>query len=323
MTESTNNAPKGDAAPAEKPRCGLVMPISAIDGCPAEHWSEVKLILSEAIESAGFVANLVSLADDVGIIHNRIIENLYENPIVVCDVSGKNPNVMFELGLRLAFDKPTIIVKDDKTDYSFDTSPIEHISYPRDLRHGRIVAFKSVLADKVRGTHDKATRDPENYTTFLKHFGKFTVAKLETKEVSKDDFIIRQLAGLADSMERLHAYVDHTERRRREIDDSNQMQGDSLEQLARKVRVVVKEVASLHSGQVKDQEEWANLVLERISGLPSMFSRVNSNTLVSIVHKVIKQEIRDAYPVNVVSPGKVYPPSGSGMIYPPSGTDNH
>lgn len=75
---------------------------------------------------------------------------MYENPIVVCDVSGKNPNVMFELGIRLAFDKPTIIIKDDKTSYSFDTSPIEHLEYPRDLRYNRIEDFKSKLTDKIK-----------------------------------------------------------------------------------------------------------------------------------------------------------------------------
>ena len=113
--------------------CGIVMPISEIDGCAESHWGDVLDILTESTEEADFSANLVSNADDVGIIHKRIIQNLYDNPIVVCDVSGKNPNVMFELGLRLAFDKPTIIVKDDKTTYSFDTSAIEHIEYPRDL----------------------------------------------------------------------------------------------------------------------------------------------------------------------------------------------
>jgi len=104
--------------------CGLVMPISAIDGCNEQHWQDVKEIISSAVENAGFQANLVSYADDVGIIQKRIIQNLYQNPVVVCDVSGKNPNVMFELGLRLAFDKPTIIIKDDITTYSFDTSPM-------------------------------------------------------------------------------------------------------------------------------------------------------------------------------------------------------
>jgi hypothetical protein len=41
---------------------------------------------------------------------------LGSKPDYLCDVSGKNANVMFELGLRLAFDNPTIIIKDDKTE---------------------------------------------------------------------------------------------------------------------------------------------------------------------------------------------------------------
>jgi hypothetical protein len=181
--------------------CGLVMPISSIDGCNEQHWSEVKEILTEAVEGAGFKANLVSYADDVGIIQKRIIQNLYENPIVVCDVSGKNPNVMFQLGMRLAFDKPTIIIKDDKTSYSFDTSPIEHIEYPRDLRFSKIVEFKDALKEKVRATYKKSNEDP-NYTAFLKHFGTFTVAKLDTKEVSKEDFIIEEIRELKKTIHR-------------------------------------------------------------------------------------------------------------------------
>ena len=182
--------------------CGVVMPISAIDGCAESHWADVLDILTEAIEVAGFEANLVSNADDSGIIHKRIIQNLYDNPIVVCDVSGKNPNVMFELGLRLAFDKPTVIVKDEKTSYAFDTSAIEHIEYPRDLRFSRIVEFKQKLAEKITATHQKATSDP-TYTTFLKHFGEFKVAKLDKKEVSGQEYILDELRGLRIAMRRL------------------------------------------------------------------------------------------------------------------------
>lgn len=182
--------------------CGIVMPISEIDGCSESHWSDVLEIINEAIEDAGFSANLVSNADEVGIIHKRIIQNLYDNPIVVCDVSGKNPNVMFELGMRLAFDKPTIIIKDDKTTYSFDTSAIEHIEYPRDLRFSKIVEFKERLASKIKATHDRAATDG-NYTTFLKHFGEFTVAKLQKKEVSGQEFILEELKSMRTAMQRL------------------------------------------------------------------------------------------------------------------------
>lgn len=185
-----------------KPVCGVVMPISTIDGCSESHWADVLEIVTEAIEEAGFDANLVSNADDVGIIHKRIIQNLYDNPIVVCDVSGKNPNVMFELGIRLAFDKPTVIIKDEKTTYSFDTSAIEHIEYPRDLRFSRIVDFKVKLKEKIVATHKRATTDP-NFTTFLKHFGEFTVAKLDKKEVSGQEFIMEELRSIRSAVRRM------------------------------------------------------------------------------------------------------------------------
>lgn len=186
----------------EKKICGIVMPISALEGCSEGHWSDVLEIITEAVEEAGFEGNLVSNADDVGIIQKRIIQNLYENPIVVCDVSGKNPNVMFELGMRLAFDKPTIIIKDDKTSYSFDTSPIEHIEYPRDLRFSRIVDFKSKLAEKIKATFEKSTTDT-SYTTFLKHFGEFKVAKIDKKEVPGQEFILDELKSIRMGMRRL------------------------------------------------------------------------------------------------------------------------
>ncbi len=178
-----------------KPKCGIIMPISAIDNCSAEHWAEVLLILRDIITSADFDSNLVSDADDSGIIQKRIIQNLYSNEIVICDVSGKNPNVMFELGMRLAFDKPTIIIKDDKTDYSFDTSIIEHLTYPRDLRFSKIVKFKEDLKIKLKGTFEKSTND-SNYSTFLKNFGEYKVTQLAQREISSDKYILNTLEDL-------------------------------------------------------------------------------------------------------------------------------
>jgi hypothetical protein len=175
--------------------CGVVMPISAIGECTESHWTEVQEILFDSIEGAGFAPQLVSDANDVGIIQKRIIQNLYNNPIVVCDVSCKNPNVMFELGLRLAFDKPTIIVKDDQTKYSFDTAPIEHLEYPRDLRFSLIVDFKVRLTEKIQATHKASTSDP-NYSTFLKHFDRFEAAKIDTSPLSKSDVILEEIRML-------------------------------------------------------------------------------------------------------------------------------
>ena len=212
----------------EKPICGIIMPISSIDNCSMEHWAEVKKIISEAICDAGYKPNLVSDADDIGIIQKRIIQNIYDNDIVVCDVSGKNPNVMFELGMRLAFDKPAIIVIDDKTDYSFDTSPIEHLSYPRDLRSYNILTFKEQLKTKIIATVEKAQKDP-NYTTFLKNFGEFEVAHVEKKEGSINEVLISK-------MEELSYHVNRLERRinMREKDLSDSVESERIKSIIRR-----------------------------------------------------------------------------------------
>jgi hypothetical protein len=109
---------------------------------------------------------------------------------------------MFELGMRLAFDKPTVIVKDDRTDYTFDTGVIEYLSYPRDLRFNRIVSFKGSLALKMMGTY-KASIDDPNHSTFLKNFGKFQVANLEENIASSDAIILEKLSDMQSEISRL------------------------------------------------------------------------------------------------------------------------
>jgi hypothetical protein len=188
-----------------EPICGVIMPISSIDGCSESHWIDVLSIITEAIKFAGFKAKMVNESGEVGIIQKTIIQSLYSNPIVVCDVSCKNSNVMFELGMRLAFDKPTIIIKDDCTSYSFDTNSIEHLEYPRDLRFNKIVEFKEKLAKKIKATYDKSQSD-SGYTTFLKNFGDFQVAKIDTREVPGQEFIIEQLKTLTSNVARLNKH---------------------------------------------------------------------------------------------------------------------
>lgn len=199
--EQATNGGETHAKSDKLPVCGLVMPISEIGGCSREHWSEVKQILFDVATACGFEPKLVSDEADVGFIHKRIVENLYLNPIVVCDVSATNPNVMCELGMRLAFDKPAIIIKDDETQYSFDTSPIEHIPYPRDLHFHRVVRFKDELGGKLKATHE-ASQQP-GYSTFLGHIGKFRIAEVETEEVPEARLAFDELSAELRDLKRL------------------------------------------------------------------------------------------------------------------------
>ncbi|HKR06840.1 MAG TPA: RNA helicase [Bacteroidia bacterium] len=200
-------ATNGSHQTEKKETCGIIMPISSSDGYPESHWSEVRAILEEVINNSGFNANMVSDADEIGIIHNRIIQNVINNPIIICDVSSKNPNVMFELGLRLAFDKAAIIIKDDQTNYNFDTSPIEHLTYPKDLRYATINKFKEKLSEKIKATYN-ASKKPE-YSTFLKHFVQYK-PKIETQEIGSSEFIIKLLQGITNEMSVINSNLKST-----------------------------------------------------------------------------------------------------------------
>jgi hypothetical protein len=180
-------------------RCGIIMPIAAMPGYTAEHWSEVKTIIIEStqqISEFNFATEIVSNSDgEIDVIHKRIIQNLYNADIVVCDISGKNPNVLFELGMRLTFDKPTILIKDDETDFIFDTGVIEHITYPKDLRFGKVVDFKKELARRIKLTYEKSVSDP-NFSTFLGNFGEFKIPSLEQTTVSDVNQLILDEMGV-------------------------------------------------------------------------------------------------------------------------------
>lgn len=260
----------------ERLQCGIVMPISAIDGCTADHWSEVKAIITDAverIEAPKFTARLVSDADDVGVIQRRIVQGVYGADVIVCDVSGKNPNVMFELGMRLAFDKPTVIIKDDKTDYMFDTGVIEHITYPRDLRFQRIVEFKQLLAQKVLATYSASLRDPDN-STFLKNFGTFKVAHLTEKEASAEQVILDAIGELQREVGAL---------RRNSIPGSSPSSWQNIFERAaftmEEIEFVVTQAESLMaygSGDAFSELAAMRDTLKRIRGLPSLPDRLSS-----------------------------------------------
>jgi len=218
-------------------------------------------ILTDVIESQGLNANLVSASDDVGIIQKRIVQNIYSNKLVICDVSAKNPNVMFELGMRLAFDKPTIIVKDEQTDYSFDTSPIEHLDYPRDLRFSKINDFKKNLSNKIKATLKASDSNPD-HTTFLGHFGTFHTTNLPTKEVSTDAMVLEEIQDL-------RRMISRSSHREQKLQSSNH---SLIRETAEAIKTVAKEKGWKTKTAIRSNEEFFQNRVEDIISAPQHFS---------------------------------------------------
>tara|TARA_R110001599_G_scaffold1644_2_gene8163 strand:+ start:872 stop:1807 length:936 start_codon:yes stop_codon:yes gene_type:complete len=189
-----NAAEKEKSDHADQDICGIIMPISPMGDHSAEHWSEVRQILGQSITKANMRPQIVSDSFETDIIQSRIIQNLYENPVVICDVSCLNPNVMFELGIRITFKKPVIIVADRNTKLPFDTSVIEHQFYPADLHYHQIENFIDDLASKIEKMAKKSKDG--TFQSFIEQFGQFQVLEPKTVTVETDRYVLEQLAEI-------------------------------------------------------------------------------------------------------------------------------
>lgn len=190
--------------------CGLVIPISSMDDeiYTEEHWNGVKQIIEECLQKSekyDYKVKIVSESDGANIIQNNIIQGLYKSDIIICDVSNLNPNVMFELGVRIMFDKPVVIIKDSNTKFVFDVSAIEHMIYNRTLHYSETRLFQDNLLKKVECTFEDF-KDEKNAPSYLKSFGFIeTKPSLETIDVSAVDQI---MSGLK-SLERRMGNIDY------------------------------------------------------------------------------------------------------------------
>ncbi len=186
----TNKA-KEPVSPSKKKysemTCGYVMPISDTTEYRVGHWVDIKSILDEVTSDIGFKdSRIVSTGLDVSTIHKRIVNNIFNDDIIICDVSSRNPNVMFELGMRIAFDKPVVIIKDDETPYCFDSGTIEHIEYPKDMRYNEMGSFKSHLKSKIEKTIESFISSPDE-SPILNSFGSFSIKKPDLPQMSEGE----------------------------------------------------------------------------------------------------------------------------------------
>jgi hypothetical protein len=199
-------AVKASATGSGPIKCGIIMPIAGMPGYEPTHWADVLNIISRGIDKAGLVPETVWGFGAADIIQERIVRNLYEHPIAVCDVSGLNPNVMLELGIRLAFGKPTIIVTDEEQKVPFDINIIEYVPYSRDLHILRIEQFIDNLATKLLDT--LSVVDGGDYRPFIKTFGPIELGTPGTDAIPLQDAVLAQLEQLTATVRRLENQGD-------------------------------------------------------------------------------------------------------------------
>ena len=69
---------------------------------------------------------------EIGSINDKIIKSIYESDLIIANLTGTNPNVMFELGIRYSFGKPAIVIAEKGTKLPFDVIDENTIFYIND-----------------------------------------------------------------------------------------------------------------------------------------------------------------------------------------------
>jgi hypothetical protein len=108
------------------PRCFIAMPITTPAdrvedyGGDEDHFAHVlECLLVPAVKLAGYEPWRPTIGA-THVIHHEVVNALCVAELVLVDISGHNPNVLFELGLRTAQDRPVALVRDEQTDLPFD-----------------------------------------------------------------------------------------------------------------------------------------------------------------------------------------------------------
>lgn len=187
-------------------------PSLTVYGGDADHFQHVlDHLFIPAAEKAGFTA-LSPVTGGGDIIHAEIIRKLETADLVLCDMSALNANVFFELGIRTALDRPTLLVRDNVTKHvPFDTIMINHVEYDASLTPWTVAIEVDKLSRHIVTYFD--SNDKRN--TLWKYFGltKRAEAVGPASIEEKLNAILESLPQLAqrspmESMEHINSPVD-------------------------------------------------------------------------------------------------------------------
>lgn len=154
--------------PQGKPLCFVMMPITDPAGYPPKHFQRVfEDIFIPACTKAGFAALRADQVHHTNLIHVDVLQKVIKSPMALCDLSSRNPNVLFELGLRVAFDKPVLLVRDVGTVDLFDIAPLRFTEYRRSLNYSEVLEDQEVIGTALRDTYHAVQHGEESANSIV------------------------------------------------------------------------------------------------------------------------------------------------------------
>ena len=103
--------------------------------------------ISKVCKNIGLDCMRADLTLNTGTIVNDIWSLIYNAQIIICDCTGKNPNVFYELGIAHALGKKTICITQNSADIPFDIKHLRYIEYEYTPRG--MIEFENKLEEYI------------------------------------------------------------------------------------------------------------------------------------------------------------------------------
>lgn len=140
----------------------VIMPFSEKTGkYPTGYFDEVfSSLIVPAASQAGYIAETANKTGS-DIIHKTIVSNIYNAELILADLTEHNPNVLFELGLAIAFKKKVAIIRAKGTNPIFDVDhSMRVLDYSPNLWKSTLEMDVTKLAQHLEAT---AESDGQTY----------------------------------------------------------------------------------------------------------------------------------------------------------------
>lgn len=133
--EETKGREKNDNIPQADKTCFIITPIGNSNSAIYRHINGViRSVIRPCLEKAGFTKiKAAHEINELGSINTQVITSILDADLVVANLTGTNPNVMYELCLRHAIAKPVIHICEAGTDLPFDIKDSRTIFYRNDM----------------------------------------------------------------------------------------------------------------------------------------------------------------------------------------------
>lgn len=110
--------------------CFIISPIGEPDSPEREYNDNVRdFVIKEAVKELGYEAVRADEISEPGSITSQIMQRIFDDDLVVADLTDHNPNVFYELSVRHAVDKPFVQIITDGQDIPFDVQGMRLIFY--------------------------------------------------------------------------------------------------------------------------------------------------------------------------------------------------